>query len=775
MRITRTIKAWAAIATLMSTVPVTSHAVDPVPDPEVEPECLDDTEGTISSNLPQAFSGETVTLAWSYSSTSCAPSVKVNGRSVSTNYAGSGQVNMTFPAAATSYKLTAEYNNRTRTLASVTVGLRPEPVLPVGTNDIFLNVIDGNEYNKRLFKLALDAEGGGKHIHLPDGLELDLTGYDNLPVAAQTMIFGTRSPSNPGPLVYTTQQPWRNGNEPLFSLRCNDDGFNSSDVTFRGFRIKGPNLGQRGGDENLEKGISIESCTNIVIDNVEMFGWSGQAIYVTDPHNRIQRDDQIKISNTYFHHNQHFNGNGYGVESKLGARLTVERSIFDHNRHAIAAGGENGPGFGNGTSYVAMENLVLRGGGIHQLSGFPFGLLFTHQFDVHGTRDCAGGVYDQGCGTAGYFFRFAKNSFQFKNDNAIKVRGNPTGSANAAENVFAHGVVDGSAVGQTGNGDIVPPPFGNITNKIKFSGNRGGVDSYGKYAACDFDHDGYDDLFLATGVTWWFSSGAVHPWTYLNTSPGLQKDLLVGDFDGDGLCDVVGQQPAGNALQISRGGRGPWEAFPGQVAAEISELRVGNFDGNGGADLFRRRADGQWQMATFSSLGWQDLQSSGIPLADLQFGDFNGDGTTDVLGVVSGKWHVSYGGTSNWEKLNASLGNRLSSKILVGDVTGNGIADVLSWNVEFTDPTVTPLNRSPAKTSWTISVDGTGPWRPLGALVLPYNHPEENFGDVTLMNPLIGRFIGSHTPTLLIADRKRVGHHLDYASKQFRPISLFNY
>jgi hypothetical protein len=33
------------------------------------------------------------------------------------------------------------------------------------------------------------------------------------------------------------------------------------------------------------------------------------------------------------------------------------------------------------------------------------------------------------------------------------------------------------------------------------------MDTFGEYfSQCDFDGDGIDDLFLATGETWWYSS-----------------------------------------------------------------------------------------------------------------------------------------------------------------------------------------------------------------------------------------------------------------------------
>src|SRR5581483_8007938 len=74
----------------------------------------------------------------------------------------------------------------------------------------------------------------------------------------------------------------------------------------------------------------------------------------------------------YIHHNQHpastnciselFGDNhaaGYGVETADGAYVTIERNVFDFNRHAIAGDGKTG------TGYLAFDNLILQHGGVH--------------------------------------------------------------------------------------------------------------------------------------------------------------------------------------------------------------------------------------------------------------------------------------------------------------------------------------------------------------------------------------------------------------------------
>src|SRR5262249_47598352 len=49
---------------------------------------------------------------------------------------------------------------------------------------------------------------------------------------------------------------------------------------------------------------------------------------------------------------------------------------------------------------------------------------------------------------------------------------------------------------------------------VEIKDNITKTDTYSKYySQCDFDGDGIDDLFLATGTTWWFSSSGKFHWT----------------------------------------------------------------------------------------------------------------------------------------------------------------------------------------------------------------------------------------------------------------------
>ncbi len=240
-----------------------------------------------------------------------------------------------------------------------------------------------------------------------------------------------RDARNPGPRLFTTSRP-----RPLFFIPCASATDVGGKVSISGFRLQGPHPDPEEGDANLERGISVDSCNPVEISNMEISGWSGQAIYVQKPFGQVLEPDAIRIHDNFLHNNQHIGGNGYGVDVSAGAHALIERNVFDLNRHAIAASGKPG------TSYVAWRNLVLRGGGFHD--SYPiYGSYYTHQFDVHGTDHCyhtpIKDIYQYGCGDAGEFFEMRENAFQYTSGNAIKVRGNPSVGAVVARNVFAHG------------------------------------------------------------------------------------------------------------------------------------------------------------------------------------------------------------------------------------------------------------------------------------------------------------------------------------------------
>ena len=133
------------------------------------------------------------------------------------------------------------------------------------------------------------------------------------------------------------------------------------------------------------------------------------------------------------------------------------------------------------------------------------------------------------------------NSFLYRDWAALYINGTPDVGAFVSQNVFMNDHVKGDAV-RLGQGNW---------NKIRLDGtNLEGVKTWFDAShfsnACDFDSDGINDNFIATGETWWFQSGdqgkGPTPWVYLNTSPFLVENVRLGYFSTGArskhVCDV---------------------------------------------------------------------------------------------------------------------------------------------------------------------------------------------------------------------------------------------
>jgi hypothetical protein len=528
-------------------------------------------------------------------------------------------------------------------------------------------------------------------------------------------------------------------------------GFAANDnVRISGFRLHGPSFGQQHTDEI---GILITRSLNVEVSNMEIAGWGGQGIQVVDdpadgpgqesPNNRegerIGRPEQVRIFNNYIHHNQHprtaFNSHtaGYGVETNHGSWAQIYENVFDFNRHAIAAAGDAG-------GYEAHRNLVLKGGGIHYDGAVTF---HTHEFDIHGTGDNGFG------GRASVQTWYSHNSFQYLNDNAIKIRGRPALRIFIGDNIFAHEGLeddwgdDAIAVDDRDDLDVI---------EIK-SGNTIDFDSYGKYGVGDFDGDGIDDLFLATGRTWWFSSFGEFPWSYLSLRNERLSQLRLGYFDADLRCDLLTE--SGGAWVISSGGTGPWVSL-GAFGVPLSEVVFGRFDPDirdhrpeatrRTTHAFRRASDGQWFVTPLTVADWRPVQSSSFPLSKLRFGDFTGDGVTDVLAVEGGRWAISESARSGWKTLNPHLSDDVRS-LFFADLDHDNIDDIIKL-----EKTSVGLA---SRLTWWVSESGRSRWRKLKT----YNV----LGSTTV--GFAGRFGAAPGGAVLLIDPARIGHFFSEAER----------
>ena len=698
-------------------------------------QCSSRAVGTLSVLPSSIEQGQSATITWSVTPAARCPRTEptLNGQRVPLR----GSMRVT-PLAGQTYVLKLE---------SVTLQTKSLAVKLPGTVRIGGNTTEW----KQLLVQALNTSN--TVVILARHVDMDLTGYFNIRIKDGVTLISEppiRDGRRLGPRLFT-----RGHAEPLFAIKCygNNKGDN---VRIMGFRLQGPNFETEEDENTFPRGISVDSCLGIEIAHMELSGWSGQAIYLRDSDNRMRDASAIWIHDNFIHHNQHKGGNGYGVDVSNGAFALIERNVFDFNRHAIAASGAEG------TGYWARHNLVLAGGGAHDRLFNHY----THQFDVHGDDNCSPTedipifgeidvpVFDDvpfheehwlNCGNAGESFWMLSNAFQYLRDDAIKLRGTPRRVAYINRNVFPHPTLDHAV------------RLRSKTN-VRVASNIVGVDTYGQYGVCDIDGDGTDDLFLATGASWWYSSAGRMHWVFLNTHTEPLHQVGLGDFDGDRRCDVFAVRDG--RWQISSGGVRPWMELPGGHTTPFGRLAFGDFNGDGTKDVFRRAADGQWSAVL---LGQQDrvepevveLARSPLPLAALRFGDFGGDGITDVLALDGRQLSVFRSGRGSAEPLPVRFSGDLSS-LLIGDVDGVPGDDLVQYIV------------TTHGGQWNVSSGGRGAWRLLAFL-------GETEQEARLVRSFVGRFDRSPGADLLAADPQRKGRILSSGLQHFERHGLYPY
>jgi hypothetical protein len=132
------------------------------------------------------------------------------------------------------------------------------------------------------------------------------------------------------------------------------------------------------------------------------------------------------------------------------------------------------------------------------------------------------------------------------------------------------------------------------------------------------------------------------------------------------------------------------------------------------------------------------VASSGIALSDLRFGEFTGDGITDVIAIVSGRWQMSRGARGPWEPLN-TLSDSLEN-VVIANVDGAGSDDIIALGAtricEGTNLCV----------KWRISREGRGAW--------------QNLDETYVGRPYVGKFSGSSTPDLMVIQIDQIGQGL---------------
>ena len=517
-------------------------------------------------------------------------------------------------------------------------------------------------------------------IYVADDAVIDLTGLHDLPLNEGITLMSGRRGVKRGGLIY--KNDFEGGR--LFAVKGNN-------VRVRGLRMRGPSgLPDEKNDGVAAIAIRADRYRGLEVTDNEFYHWTHAGVAVRGNYGvdgqvfkRMYKTEarQIYVARNYMHHNVRDNL-GYGVVVSGGSYATIEGNVFDYNRHAIASDGSPH------TGYIARYNYVLEGG--HCQDGWWFTCYYNQHFDVHGSeKDGYGGV-------GGEYFDISSNTFRGEQGFAgvkvrpvLMVRGDPTEGLYFRANVMVH--EPGQDIDLNNGGLPLYEGFEHV-----FRGpNTYRTDLSKDIATGDFDGDGRQDVFLANGTAWFYSSGGITEWRFLRANTTRLSALRFGDFDGDGRTDVFTQ--SGTRWLYSPGGRRAWTPLA-QIPIgfyPLASYRFGDFDGDGRTDLMR--ADGRyWYVSWSGRADWQILKKSGYQVDAIRLGDFDGNGATDVFSLTGGHWSWASGGSGPWTKLNDQLTTAVSG-LVFADFDGNGRTDI----AQRTDD------------GWRYARDGRGAWQSL--------------------------------------------------------------
>lgn len=571
-----------------------------------------------------------------------------------------------------------------------------------------------------------------KVIEIPDGTNIDLaTIADDLPLKlkGRIVIQSTRGARRLGALLYID-----NYRAIAEALEKKDEDMGhvfrlaGDRVEIRNLRLRGPSssIADYGDTCGLPKDdlcpplIAIDAVdryTAWISDN-EIFNWPGEAVDVRGDEDTAEcqsstRGYRLQVVRNYIHHNQR-NPLGYGVKVNDGGFALVEGNTFDWNRHSIAGDGSAPSG------YYARYNYVLSGGS--RYGGFAtYKGSYQQHFDMHGTgKDGYGGV-------AGDFVEIRGNTvhgeqrygtvlgFGGHTRPVYWLRGDPCRTNQFRDNVLVHDDEDAAVRADEDDG---------AAGRVAVLNNQFDTDTSWSLAVGDFDRDGRDDLFQATGAAWYYSSGGVAEWRLLQAGRRETIDRLrFGDFDGDGDTDVF--TATEGVWLISRGGTERWARL-NTSSVPLEVLRFGDFDGDGKTDAFRASGS-RWYYSPGAAGAWEPLAESAYTVEELRFGNFDGNNRTDVFGIENGEWAVAHDGDMGWRRLNSKLTSDLDS-LVFGDFDGDGRTDI-AQSRELWQP------GGGTDVEWRISWHGTTGWTTVRRF-----RQVPGDGQAHLYNNWIGRF-----------------------------------
>ncbi|MCD4700114.1 MAG: hypothetical protein K8R91_06040 [Phycisphaerae bacterium] len=265
---------------------------------------------------------------------------------------------------------------------------------PIGGGAGYRNILTGGDFtvnNADELLKALKQAKPGQVIFIPDGVDIDLSAYNNIKIPGGVTLAGTRGRGgSPGARLFTKRRKGK-----LF-VSAGDE------VRVTGLRFEGPS-GDRKTFDTTAHFLMLNHYA-AEVDNCEIYNFNRAGVSVSSGAMKTH------VHHNFIHHCQK-SGLGYGVSTN-SSDIRIVANKFDYCRHHITSGGHPGSG------YEAAWNLI----GPHANG---------HPFDMHGGRD-------RGDGTdiAGDWMHIHHNTFQEKRYCHVVIRGVPSQGARIHHNWF---------------------------------------------------------------------------------------------------------------------------------------------------------------------------------------------------------------------------------------------------------------------------------------------------------------------------------------------------
>jgi hypothetical protein len=207
---------------------------------------------------------------------------------------------------------------------------------------------------------------------------------------------------------------------------------------------------------------------------------------------------------------------------------------------------------------------------------------------------------------------------------------------------------------------------------------------------------------------WFATLRGEGPWFEKRVDAALMSDIRIGDFDGDGMSDAFRVETGTSKWLVSYGASQPWKAlWVDPLTVPLNDLRLADFNGDGITDVFRVDLAGNQWLVNWGGAGtWQLLNNaaatSGIPVTQLAFGHLNADKKADVFwsDATTGKWSIASAGQGPWVEINNDPSLKFDTQHLrLADFEGDGVMDVFRSDV--------------TTQKWFVSKNGTALWSTL--------------------------------------------------------------